>query len=287
MLKGMLTASFCPAVSLYLTRHNHSMAYCGVEPHGWGYLIFTFFVIWIGTDFWEFLYHWLGHKTTIGWHNHKHHHLFFNPSSFAVIAGRRAWRRCDCCVVPPPPSPLPPPSSPLPPPSSLLPPPPLPLPLDYVLLTLMMSVIVCSCLLFAWLMLARFKQRSALRQTSPSTRCVDEPARGVAAYCVFVFVCACVCAGLFGAATESALPLNPYPLRSRTEGKGKMHAKCHSIPPPRTCVTLCCVAHPHVAPLHPVCALPAPGPASYGHAHQHGPPLRNIRHLLLWCVLFT
>ena len=87
MLKGMLTATFCPALSLYLTRHNMSYAYCGVEPHGWGHLIMTFFVIWLGTDLWEWAYHYLGHVTTWGWSNHKYHHLFFNPSPFAVIAG--------------------------------------------------------------------------------------------------------------------------------------------------------------------------------------------------------
>ena len=87
MLKGMMTASFCPALSLYLTRHNMSYAYCGVEPHGWGHLVMTFFVIWLGTDLWEWAYHYLGHVTTWGWSNHKYHHLFFNPSPFAVIAG--------------------------------------------------------------------------------------------------------------------------------------------------------------------------------------------------------
>ncbi len=87
MLKGMLTATLCPALSLYLTRHNLSHAYCGIEPHGWLHFIGTFFIIWLGTDLWEFLYHYLGHKTAWGWANHKHHHLFFNPSPFAVIAG--------------------------------------------------------------------------------------------------------------------------------------------------------------------------------------------------------
>jgi lathosterol oxidase len=43
-------------------------------------------LVWIGTDFWEFLYHYGGHTNNTLWSAHKPHHQFFNPSPFAVIA---------------------------------------------------------------------------------------------------------------------------------------------------------------------------------------------------------
>lgn len=86
MMKGLFTATLCPALSLHLVKSGWSKAYCGVGELGVGYLIFTFFVMWIGTDFFEFYYHRLGHRTRLGWREHKAHHVFFNPSPFAVIA---------------------------------------------------------------------------------------------------------------------------------------------------------------------------------------------------------
>merc|ERR1712046_173102 len=87
MLKGLWTGTLCPAMALYLTQHGKAQGFCGITPdYGYGYHVFMFFVIWIGTDFWEFFYHYLGHKYTFFWNNHKHHYFFFNPSPFAVIA---------------------------------------------------------------------------------------------------------------------------------------------------------------------------------------------------------
>lgn len=84
--KGISCAVIFPALSLWLSDKGWSQAYCGVEPHGWGYLILTFFLTWIGSDFYEFYYHRLGHTTNWGWLQHKHHHVFYNPTPFAVIA---------------------------------------------------------------------------------------------------------------------------------------------------------------------------------------------------------
>jgi len=86
MLKGILPATLCPAIALHLVKYGWSHAYAGIGAHGVGYLIFTFFVVWIGSDLYEFVYHWLGHKYAILWKQHKHHHVFSNPSPFAVIA---------------------------------------------------------------------------------------------------------------------------------------------------------------------------------------------------------
>eukprot|EP01119_Soliformovum_irregulare_P003645 TRINITY_DN144_c0_g1_i1.p1 TRINITY_DN144_c0_g1~~TRINITY_DN144_c0_g1_i1.p1 ORF type:complete len:296 (+),score=52.42 TRINITY_DN144_c0_g1_i1:25-912(+) len=88
MLKGMLTATFCPALSLHLAQNGLSQAYCGVyhEDKGIMYLIFSFFVVWLASDFYEFFYHRIGHTKDYFWNIHKSHHRFYNPTPFAVIA---------------------------------------------------------------------------------------------------------------------------------------------------------------------------------------------------------
>ena len=92
MLKGVMCAAICPAASVWLANHGQSKAYCGADTpagDGWasvGFHVFTFAWILLVSDFWEFYYHYLGHTYKIAWEQHKHHHKFFNPSPFAVIA---------------------------------------------------------------------------------------------------------------------------------------------------------------------------------------------------------
>ncbi len=86
MLKGLYTATLCPALALHLVDAGWSKAYGGLGGHSVGYLVFTFFVVWVGSDFYEFAYHRLGHTVGVFWKQHKGHHVFFNPSPFAVIA---------------------------------------------------------------------------------------------------------------------------------------------------------------------------------------------------------
>ncbi len=86
MLKGLVMATACPALSLHLAHYGLSKGYCGVGERGPWYLVLSFVVVWIGTDLFEFLYHRLGHTSRLGWKEHRHHHVFHNPSPFAVIA---------------------------------------------------------------------------------------------------------------------------------------------------------------------------------------------------------
>lgn len=86
MLKGMAVATVCPALALHLVDSGWSHAYGGLGEYGWGYLVFSFFVAWIGSDLFEWAYHRLGHVTDFWWKQHKPHHAFANPSPFAVIA---------------------------------------------------------------------------------------------------------------------------------------------------------------------------------------------------------
>jgi len=112
MIKGMLSATLCPSISLYLAQNKLSHAYCGwapshysfsdtsdstydedigmnsfyVKPYSLIHHIIVFVIMWVASDFWEFYYHRLGHTTKRGWEQHKYHHHFYNPSPFAVIA---------------------------------------------------------------------------------------------------------------------------------------------------------------------------------------------------------
>ena len=65
--------------------YDPSQAFCNAE-HGYLYDIVSFFAMWLSCDFFEWGYHYLGHKFLTMWRFHKAHHVFFNPSPFAVIA---------------------------------------------------------------------------------------------------------------------------------------------------------------------------------------------------------
>ncbi len=66
---------------------GRSKAYCGIsDDHDVMYHVVTFVIMWVVSDFYEFFYHYLGHKYSFLWSQHKHHHVFHNPSPFAVIA---------------------------------------------------------------------------------------------------------------------------------------------------------------------------------------------------------
>jgi len=88
MCKGVFCGVTCPAASVWLAYHGRTQAYCGTQGGQYGlvYHVATFFAVMIISDFWEFYYHYLGHVHKPMWNQHKHHHVFFNPSPFAVIA---------------------------------------------------------------------------------------------------------------------------------------------------------------------------------------------------------
>jgi len=86
MLKGMLCATFCPALSLELAHHGVSQAFCGWGDKSLMYHVGTFLFCWVVSDLFEFSYHRLGHVDLRFWQHHRHHHVFHNPSPFSVIA---------------------------------------------------------------------------------------------------------------------------------------------------------------------------------------------------------
>jgi len=88
--KGILMSALPPALSIYFANAypgtKLSRGYCGVEPHGWAYLIISTLVALVASDFYEFFYHWCGHMFPFMWAEHKKHHVFPNPTPFAVVA---------------------------------------------------------------------------------------------------------------------------------------------------------------------------------------------------------
>jgi lathosterol oxidase len=88
MCQGIIFSTICPALSIYLTQNKLGKGYCGVDESNGGYmwLFISFFVVWLITDFYEFMYHYLGHKLKFMWTLHRDHHHFFNPTPFAVVA---------------------------------------------------------------------------------------------------------------------------------------------------------------------------------------------------------
>lgn len=61
MLKGMLCSAIFPSLSLYLANTKFSQAFCGWGGYSFSYHVLSTFVVWLGSDFFEFSYHRLGH----------------------------------------------------------------------------------------------------------------------------------------------------------------------------------------------------------------------------------
>jgi len=80
--KGVIFATLLPSLSIYLRDEKYMHCYCGTKPGEetapFSEEIFRrflqFLVVVSFTDFYEFLYHWIGHKFDFGWMIHKHHH---------------------------------------------------------------------------------------------------------------------------------------------------------------------------------------------------------------------
>lgn len=75
----------CPALALHLSASGHLRGYCGA-PHGLAYEVASFAAMMVACDSFEWAYHWAGHRLPALWARHRHHHVFYNPSPFAVIA---------------------------------------------------------------------------------------------------------------------------------------------------------------------------------------------------------
>lgn len=91
MLGGLLAATLCPSLALTLAQKGISQAYCGITPPStmisnvpFGlsnatWLVLSFFLSWLVSDFWEFFYHWAGHRFAPLWNVHKVLRLIYVP----------------------------------------------------------------------------------------------------------------------------------------------------------------------------------------------------------------
>lgn len=79
-LKGSIFVTLSPTVALYLAKiGQHSNAYCGFQ-YGWEYEVGQFVVVFFLTDFFEWAWHYMGHRFGPLWEVHRPHHRYFNPS---------------------------------------------------------------------------------------------------------------------------------------------------------------------------------------------------------------
>jgi lathosterol oxidase len=91
-LKGLFVATLVPTFSVTVLPRIKlgffsSGAYCGTSTDPvtlslWAQAAVIFFF----TDLVEYAYHWVGHRYAFFWSVHRHHHMFYNPTPFAVIA---------------------------------------------------------------------------------------------------------------------------------------------------------------------------------------------------------
>jgi lathosterol oxidase len=87
MCKGLIVATLCPAFTLAASSAGWSHGYCGLQSKESGMSLYAqAAVVFFFTDFYEYVYHAIGHYFSFFWEVHRHHHRFYNPSPFAVIA---------------------------------------------------------------------------------------------------------------------------------------------------------------------------------------------------------
>lgn len=72
---------------MFASANNYLHGYCG-DPYNYGWFghLKQVVIIIVFSDFIEYFYHYLGHRYSTLWNIHKHHHIFYNPTPYSVIA---------------------------------------------------------------------------------------------------------------------------------------------------------------------------------------------------------
>ena len=106
-LKGIIFATFCPALANWMAIHYSGSRYfsvfCGLGDLSAAYHLVSISALIVLSDFFFFYYHRVGHVFRPFWESHKPHHSFFNPTPFAVIAddwSDQFFRSLPLVVVP-------------------------------------------------------------------------------------------------------------------------------------------------------------------------------------------
>jgi lathosterol oxidase len=83
--KGVPVVVLCPTLALYLAKiGKYSQGHCSIE-NGWKELA-IFICIFFAVDFFEWAWHFMGHRFDALWEIHRPHHKYHNPTPWAVIA---------------------------------------------------------------------------------------------------------------------------------------------------------------------------------------------------------
>ena len=61
MLKGLACSAIFPSLALHFAGTPMSQAFCGWGDYSLKYHFSTMIIVWLGSDFYEFFYHRLGH----------------------------------------------------------------------------------------------------------------------------------------------------------------------------------------------------------------------------------
>ncbi|CAE8593564.1 unnamed protein product, partial [Polarella glacialis] len=85
-LKCIALSTIFPSLSLYLSAHGQSEAFCGWGGRSLTWHVLSALVMVATIDFFEWFYHYCGHQIPFLWKGHKSHHRFYNPTPFSVIA---------------------------------------------------------------------------------------------------------------------------------------------------------------------------------------------------------
>lgn len=88
--KGVLTVTLCPTLTLFLSKFGYSKAYCGIEDYGreFAQFIFVFFAV----DFFEWGWHYMGHRFDALWQVHRPHHRYHNPTVSNRLPSIELWK---------------------------------------------------------------------------------------------------------------------------------------------------------------------------------------------------
>ena len=77
--KGVIFVTLSPTIALYMAKNGIGKAYCGVK-NGWEFEVLHFFAIFLLVDFFEWAWHYMGHKFDVLWNIHRPHHKYHNPT---------------------------------------------------------------------------------------------------------------------------------------------------------------------------------------------------------------
>lgn len=103
LLKGLVTVSICPTLTIFLSNIGVFQGYCGDNSKSYLPIWVQIFITVLFTDLYEYFYHSNSHSSSTFWKYHRYHHRFLNPTPFAVLADGyidQFFRSCILLILP-------------------------------------------------------------------------------------------------------------------------------------------------------------------------------------------